>query len=347
MMKSSALFIPLLAAASAYAHGYVATLTVAGKAYKGDVPGGAKDPSVIRQVSDVSPVKGATNPDINCGLNASPAQNVADANPGDQLTFDWRGGDNSNWPHNTGPMVTYLAPCGDQTCDQFDSTKAKWFKIQQVGKVNGKWAQADLMAGGVATVTLPSNLAPGGYIARHEIIALHNAVSKGGAEFYPSCSQLNVGGSGTGKPKDNELVSLPGAYSDTDPGILVPDVYNDANLDYQFPGPPVASFVGDSGSGSSSGSGSGASSTNGGHSSATSKGSKPTPTSDNSSSGSSPSKCKLKKTAQPTASADASNSNSRRSLGDDSTSTGRSLNVKYYPKHISRVMRDLAFGKSH
>jgi hypothetical protein len=93
MKSSAALFVPLLAAASAYAHGYVATLTIAGKAYKGDSPGGAMDPSVIRQVADVVPVKGATNPDINCGLKAQPAALVASANPGDKVSFDWRGGD--------------------------------------------------------------------------------------------------------------------------------------------------------------------------------------------------------------------------------------------------------------
>lgn len=50
------------------------------------------------------------------------------------------------WPHNTGPMLTYMANCGSVTCDKFDITNAKWFKIQQIGrKTNGgDWAQADL-----------------------------------------------------------------------------------------------------------------------------------------------------------------------------------------------------------
>ncbi len=62
----------MLAAACANAHGYVADLIIADKHYKGNEPAGAKNPSVIRQVSDVSPVKGATNTNINCGLNATP-----------------------------------------------------------------------------------------------------------------------------------------------------------------------------------------------------------------------------------------------------------------------------------
>jgi hypothetical protein len=95
-MKSSTLFVPLLAAASTYAHGFLATLTIAGKAYQGDEPGGPDNPSVIRQVSDIVPVKGADNPFINCGLNAEPAALIANANPGDQVIFDWKGGDYTN-----------------------------------------------------------------------------------------------------------------------------------------------------------------------------------------------------------------------------------------------------------
>ena len=55
-----------------------------------------------------------------------------------------------------------------------------------------------------------------------QLIALQIAVSLGGAEFYPSCTQVRVSGSGNGAP--NSTVSFPGAYSDTDPGILTPDV---------------------------------------------------------------------------------------------------------------------------
>lgn len=124
-------------------------------------------------------------------------------------------------------MLTYMASCGSTTCDQFDATTAKWFKIQEIGldsSTESGWAQADLMNGTPANITLPSNLAPGNYLLRHEIIALHLANTMGGAEFYPSCSQIIVGGSGTGKPSDDELVSLPGAYSDSDPGIYVPSV---------------------------------------------------------------------------------------------------------------------------
>lgn len=49
-------------------------------------------------------------------------------------------------------------------------------------------------------------------------------MTEGGAEFYPACIQLSVGGSQTGQPTSSEEVTFPGGYSDTDPGILVPNV---------------------------------------------------------------------------------------------------------------------------
>ena len=49
-----------------------------------------------------------------------------------------------------------------------------------------------IVDGGPANVTIPSDLAPGQYLIRHEIIALHLATQLGGAEFYPSCTQVRT-----------------------------------------------------------------------------------------------------------------------------------------------------------
>ena len=118
------------------------------------------------------------------------------------------------------------------------------------------------------SVTLPEKVAPGEYLVRNEIIALQLAVSLGGAEFYPSCTQIRVGGSQTGTP--NQTVLFPGAYSDNDPGIYDPNVYT-PGAPYIFPGPPVsnlaspADMTGEvSANGSSSGSGNSSPSSTGG-----------------------------------------------------------------------------------
>ena len=67
------------------------------------------------------------------------------------------------------------------------------------------------MNGAVATVPLPKTLAEGNYMVRHEIMALHLAVTKRKAKFYPSCSQIKVGGNQRGASNANELVTFPGA----------------------------------------------------------------------------------------------------------------------------------------
>ncbi|KAI0668780.1 glycosyl hydrolase family 61-domain-containing protein [Trametes maxima] len=243
-MKRSAALLALSAAVPyVAAHGFVSQVAIDGKAYAGNVPNNYQGPSPIRLVSDISPVKGASNPDLNCGLNAQLAELVVPANPGSSVEFQWSGGDHQKWPHNTGPLMTYLASCGSTTCDKFNGSTAQWFKIDEAGKKpndDSQWIQQDIMNGDSYTLTLPQDLAPGDYLIRHEIIALHLAVSMGGAEFYPSCTQIRVGGNGSGKPTDT--VTFPGGYKDSDAGIFDPDVF-DAGAKYTFPGPPLSNLA--------------------------------------------------------------------------------------------------------
>ena len=165
--------------------------------------------------------------------------------------------------------MTYMAQCTGDCSSNTPSISTKWFKIDEVGLLSGTttWAQASLDSGAPANVTIPSNLASGQYLLRHELIALQGAQSLGGAEFYPACAQLTVGGSGDGSP--DTTVSFPGAYSASDPGIEV-DVYT-ALSNYVFPGGAVATISGSGGSTSGSGSsGSGSSSAAGSGSGASS-----------------------------------------------------------------------------
>ena len=94
-----------------------------------------------------------------------------------------------------------------------------WFKIASDGLSGGQWGVDRLIANqGIQTVTIPSCIAPGDYLLRGELIALHSAGSPSGAQFYQECAQITVTG-GTGM-KTPSTVSLPGAYSANDPGIL-------------------------------------------------------------------------------------------------------------------------------
>lgn len=244
-MKSFTIFsaISLALAPLAAAHGYVDWLEVDGKRYNGPRPGkGSKTASVIRQVTSINPTYGANSAALNCGPGAQAASSSATAKPGSSLAFHWVAAPGMKWPHNTGPEITYMASCGDQDCSKFDTKKAKWFKIGEDGLENGKWAQArDAFASKASPAKVPSNLAPGNYVVMHQLISLHLANKPKGAEFYSSCAQLKVTGNGKGAPSANELVSFPGAYSDNDKGILV-NAFN-SKLKYQFPGPAVAKLA--------------------------------------------------------------------------------------------------------
>ena len=195
--------------------------------------------------------------------------------------------------------MTYMGACDTSTCDKFNGSTAKWFKIDQIGKESDStWYQQDISAyysplssshtpyqhaktrhivnGKPAVVTLPTEVAPGDYLVRHEIIALHLAETLGGAEFYPSCTQIRVGGSQTGTP--NQTVSFPGAYNDNDPGIYDPSIYTDG-APYTFPGGPVSNLASPADmTGQLSGNGSSSSPAGNSSPSSTAKNGKPTST---------------------------------------------------------------------
>ncbi|KAJ7609384.1 glycoside hydrolase, partial [Mycena polygramma] len=242
--------------ASTLAHGWLGTLTVASTSHTGPAPveqigisstSSTSSPSPIRQIANNLPIKDPRSLDLTCGRSAAPATQLAAAKPGDVIKLGWKTlAEGGRWFHDVGPMMVYMTECGsEEACkgEGFNASEAEWFKIAEQGVgADGTWAQAKLDTGAPATLTLPPTLAPGNYLLRFEIIALHTAQTPGGAEFYPACAQLRVSGSGTGKPAASELVKLPGAYQGTDNGILV-DVYDLPAGEYVFPGPKVAAFV--------------------------------------------------------------------------------------------------------
>lgn len=107
--------------------------------------------------------------------------------------------------------------------------------------VRGLFADGDADQNYSVSITLPSALPAGDYLVRHEVIALHNAATSGAAEFYPSCTQIRLSGSGTTLPSSSELVAFPGAYAATDAGILV-NIY-DTPLNYTMPGGELSTLA--------------------------------------------------------------------------------------------------------
>ena len=87
------IFTLLLSTTYVAAHGFVHQVIIDGQSYLGNPPNADPNPSIVRQISAVDPVKGADNLNINCGQNAQLAALVANAMPGSSISFDWRGGD--------------------------------------------------------------------------------------------------------------------------------------------------------------------------------------------------------------------------------------------------------------
>jgi len=84
---------------SVSAHGFITQVIIDGTTYTGNVPAALPSDSPIRQISDISPVKGADNPSLNCGLNAQLATMVVPANPGSVMEFYWGDPGNENVSH--------------------------------------------------------------------------------------------------------------------------------------------------------------------------------------------------------------------------------------------------------
>ncbi|KXJ85854.1 glycoside hydrolase, partial [Microdochium bolleyi] len=172
--------------------------------------------------------------DIACHKSAKTNTKSISANPGDTLTIYW-----NTWPEShKGPVYNYLAPVSNFASASPGSLG--WTKISQAGYISGSnpgnWATDTLIASNFSsTVKIPSRLKAGNYVLRHEIIGLHAAGSDNGAQAYPQCLNLVVGGSGSvALPSGTPGSSL---YKRNDAGILF-SLYGSFNS-YPYPGPAV------------------------------------------------------------------------------------------------------------
>jgi len=140
--------------------------------------------------------------------------------------------------YHPGPLLAYMAkvPSG-KTAANWDGSGAVWFKIYQDEPTFGSQSLTWPSNGDTkVNFQIPASTPSGDYLVRVEHIGLHVAQSTGGAQFYLSCGQITVTGGGSGTP--GPLVAFPGAYSATDPGILI-DIYYPVPTSYTPPGPAV------------------------------------------------------------------------------------------------------------
>ncbi|KAK3319892.1 glycosyl hydrolase family 61-domain-containing protein [Cercophora scortea] len=229
-------FSLLAAASAASAHTIFVQLSAGGTT--NPVSYGIRTPTYDGPITDV------TSNDLACngGPNpTTPSANIITVTAGSTVKAVWRhtltsGADDVIDASHKGPTLAYLKKVDNALTDT--GIGGGWFKIQESGYSNGKWAVETVIAnGGLQYIDIPACLPNGQYLLRAEMIALHAAGSTAGAQLYMECAQINVvGGSGTASPS---TYSIPGIYKATDPGILINIYSMTTSSTYTIPGPAL------------------------------------------------------------------------------------------------------------
>ncbi|KAG9229226.1 family 61 putative glycoside hydrolase [Amylocarpus encephaloides] len=235
MYLTSVLSAAALLVAQASAHGAVTSYVIGGKTYPGYTgfsPASSPD-TIQRQWPDYNPTMTVTDKKVMCNGGTS-AKLTASVASGTKITAKW-----AQWTHEQGPVMVWMYKCPG-SIDSCNGSGKGWFKIDQEGMTappySGRnWGGAVVYATHEWTSTIPAKLAPGNYLIRHELIALHQANTP---QFYAECAQLAVTGSGTESPSGAFLATIPGYAPQSDPGIMV-DTYMTKATTYRCPGPDV------------------------------------------------------------------------------------------------------------
>lgn len=135
----------------------------------------------IRAPQNDNPVQNVKDSSIACNLgHVQPVSSkVIEVKAGSQISAFWghviggaqRAGDPDHpiAKSHKGPVITYLAKVDNAATAQ--PSGLKWFKIQEEGVKGGTWAVDKVIQGqGWYNFQLPTCIAPGEYLMRHELI---------------------------------------------------------------------------------------------------------------------------------------------------------------------------------
>ncbi|KAH8883220.1 glycoside hydrolase family 61 protein, partial [Thozetella sp. PMI_491] len=215
----------------AAAHGAVTSYVIGGTNYQGyDGYAPSNTPKTIQYPwPSYDPIMNVGDAKVKCNGGSS-AQLTANVAAGQNVTAVWK-----QWTHQQGPVMVWMYHCAGEfsTCN---STGKGWFKIDQMGMWgnvmnSNNWGTAIVYKNLKWSSVIPKNLAPGNYLIRHELIALHQANTP---QFYAECAQLVVTGSGQDVPPADYMYKIPGYAPQSDPGITV-DIYQGAATSYTCP----------------------------------------------------------------------------------------------------------------
>ncbi|KAK4445314.1 glycosyl hydrolase family 61-domain-containing protein [Podospora aff. communis PSN243] len=228
-MKTSLTASAILALAShVLGHGYVWRITADNTVYPGwdvyiDPYMSPKPARIAFGGGGVNPIFNVDGPELACNVRPTAPGAIAEVRAGSTITFHW-----SRWLYShKGPITAWLAPYEGDVAG-VNVNKLEFFKIaEDTVDEAGVWANVRMMdeTNMTWTATIPADVKAGTYVLRHELMALHFAVSTTpgfewspiGPQFYMACFNFKVTGDGTATPKG---VTFPGGYSlEKDPGL--------------------------------------------------------------------------------------------------------------------------------
>jgi hypothetical protein len=244
--------VATLLATQVAAHGYINTFTLDGVDYEGySVSNPSSGPKAIGwsfKTPDEGPEVEMASDAFVCRRGAEPSSNYGTIAAGGTASFFWTSDakdiNPDGWSQgHRGPILTYIAPCNGD-CASVDLKSLRWTKIAESGLVKGPankegtWATDEMRKNnGVTSATIPKSIAPGKYVIRNEIIALHKALDNE-PEFYMQCGNIEVTGDGT---DDLSGSGVPASelYSEKDSQLFGFDIHDGKDSEWPIPGPPL------------------------------------------------------------------------------------------------------------
>jgi len=170
---------------------------------------------------------------------------IASAKAGSTIVFEWR-----DWPDGSQPGsidISHKGPCAvymkkvDNSAASNNAAGDGWFKIMEDGydSAAGKWCTEKLVpADGHLAANIPKDLAPGYYLMRPELLALHQAdKTPPDPQFYVGCAQIALTTGGSATPA--VTVAIPGYVNLSTPAMTFNIWQVPMKLPFPEFGPPV------------------------------------------------------------------------------------------------------------